>query len=276
MTGGTEKPKSNDSFNWKESLSLALEAAEAAARVLLARFRPPAGASLELHYKGSGDLVTDADLAADRAIAGILKARGSTGDILSEESSSRKGDSQLTWLIDPLCGTLPFSTGLTQWGVNISLSVRSQLELGVITLPATGEVLSAARGHGAYINGKKLDSQEPPGNLPDVLLAFEGDRRNFTNSQRALDHAAGRQYTFASAAYPLAQILLGRLHGYVGREVNVHTAAGAVIARELGIRVTDETGNNINWTPDVSSSALVVAWPRTHATLLSRLTLQPT
>ena len=144
----------------------------------------------------------------------------------------------------------------------------------MIALPATGEVLSAARDHGAYLNGTRLASREPPGNLPEVPLAFEGDRRRFTVSQRALEDAAGRQYTFASAAYPLAQLLLGRLHGYVGRQLNVHTAAAAVIARELGIRVTDEAGKNVNWTPDTSSSALVVAWPRTHATLLSRLTLE--
>ena len=72
MTGEQRNPNSDRAFHWKESLSVATEAAEAAARVLLARFRPPAGASLELHYKGSGDLVTDADLAADRAIAELV------------------------------------------------------------------------------------------------------------------------------------------------------------------------------------------------------------
>ena len=168
-----------NSYDWKESLSVAIEAAEAAGRVLLARFRPPVGASLELQYKGPGDLVTDADLASDRAITDTLEARRDTGNILSEESCDYRGDSQRTWLIDPLCGTLPFSTGLAQWGVNIALSVRSQLEVGVIALPATGEILSAARGHGAFLNGKRLGSEEPRGDLPDVLLAFEGDKRRY-------------------------------------------------------------------------------------------------
>ena len=270
MTRDEPNPNSDSAFNWRESLRVAIDAAEAAARVLLGRFRLPAG-TLKVNYKGSGELVTDADLAADRAIADLLMARGVEGNIVSEETSCDKGDGQLTWLIDPLCGTLPFSTGLAQWGVNIALSVQGQLEVGVIALPATGEVLSAARDQGAFLNGKRLDSQEPSGNLPAVPLAFEGDRRRFTVSQRALEHAAGRQYTFASAAYPVAQLLLGRIHGYVGRELNVHTAAGAVIGRELGIRVTDETGGNVNWPPDVSSNALVIAWPRTHITLLSRL-----
>ena len=275
MTVGPRILTSVGSFDWKESLSVAIEAAQAAGRVLLARFRPPASASLDLQYKGPGDLVTDADLAADRAITDVLDAREDAGNILSEESSHYKGDSHRTWLIDPLCGTLPFSTGLAQWGVNIALCVRSQLEVGVIPLPATGEILSAARGHGAFLNGKRLVSQEPPGLLPDVLLAFEGDKRRFTNSQRALEHAAGKQYTFASAAFPLAQILLGRLHGFVGLDVDVHSAAGTVIARELGIRVTDEAGIDVNWTPDNTSDALVVAWPRTHSTLLSRVNLEP-
>ena len=61
----------------------------------------------------------------------------------------------------------------------------------------------------------------------------------------------------------------------MGRNLDVHTAAGAVIARELGVNVTDEAGNEANWKSDVSSGALVVAWPRTHATLLSRLTPEP-
>ena len=112
-----------NSYDWKESLSVGIEAAEAAGRVLLERFRPPVGASLELQYKGPGDLVADADLASDRAITDTLVARGDTGNILSEESCDYRGDSQRTWLIDPLCGTLPFSTGLAQWGVNIALSV---------------------------------------------------------------------------------------------------------------------------------------------------------
>ena len=96
-----------------EGLSrVAVEAAESASAALLARFRPPADAPLELNYKDPGDVVTDADLAADRAIAQVLESRGAPGNLLSEESSIDKGDSRLTWLIDPLCGTLPFSSGL--------------------------------------------------------------------------------------------------------------------------------------------------------------------
>ncbi len=167
----------------------------------------------------------------------------------------------MTWLIDPLCGTLPFSTGLPHWGVNIALSIETELEIGVVALPTNIEVLSAVRGRGAYINGKKLEAQEPPGNPRDVAIAIEGDYPLFTE-------AAGRHYVFGSAAYPLAQVLLGRLHGAIFKEVSVHTAASVVIARELGIRVTDEVGNDVEWGSHSPSEWLVIAWPRAHAALL--------
>ena len=99
--------------NW---LNVAIDASEAGSRALLGRFRPPIETPLELNYKGPGDVVTDADIASDKAIADVLTRSGVPGNILSEESRTDKGDGQLTWLIDPLCGTLPFSTGLPHWG----------------------------------------------------------------------------------------------------------------------------------------------------------------
>jgi len=146
-----------------------------------------------------------------------------------------------------------------------------ELMIGVVALPTSNEVLSAVRGRGAYINGKKLETQEPPGNPRDVAIAIEYDIRLITGSIRALAEAAGRTYTFASAAYPLGQLLLGRLHGAVFKEVSVHTAASVVIARESGIRVTDETGNDVEWASNTPSELLLVAWPPTHKILLDAM-----
>ena len=125
-------------------LSVALDASKAGSSALLSRFRPPMGTPLELHYKGPSDVVTDADIASDKAITDVLTRSGVPGDILSEESRTDKGDGQLTWLIDPLCGTLPFSTGLPHW-VCVCVALRSGIDLliGVVALPATGEVLRA-------------------------------------------------------------------------------------------------------------------------------------
>ena len=67
-------------------------------------------------------------------------------------------------------------------------------------------------------------------------------------------------------------MLLGRLHGVAGLSgLSVHSAAGVVIARELGVRVTDEAGDEVVWDPGVAPNGLVIAWPRTHKALLTAL-----
>ena len=253
-------------------LNVAIDASEAGSRALLNRFRPPMETPLELNYKGPSDLVTDADVASDKAIADVLTRSGVPGDILSEESRTNKGNGQLTWLIDPLCGTLPFSTGLPHWGVWVALRSGTDLLVGVVALPTTGEILSAAKGQGAFLNGNPIEAREPPGELRDIGVAIEGNNQRFTDAQRILQSAPGRAYAFESAAYPIGQVLLGRLHGVAGlKGLSVHTAAGVVIAREVGVRVTDEAGDDVIWDPSSVPNGLVIAWPRTHKALLTAL-----
>ena len=144
--------------------------------------------------------------------------------------------------------------------------------VGVVALPATGEVLSAANDRGAFLNGVPFEAHEPPGALRDIGVAIEGFNQGFDDVLRRLQRAVGRSYSFESAAYPIGQVLLGRLHGIGGlRRLSVHTAAGVVIARELGIRVTDESGNDVIWDPGAPRNGLVLAWPRTHEALLEAL-----
>ena len=255
-------------FDYDVALDAAVDAAKAASEVLMARFRPPASAPLEISYKGHADPVTDADLAADRAVAGVLKARGVPGNILSEESEERRDVSGYTWLIDPLCGTVPFSTGMPHFGVNIALAHGLQLDIGVVALPATGEMLTAVRGRGAFLNGEPLVVEEPPGDPLDVAISV-GDTRPYTGRKLAIADAAGKHYSFSSAAYPLAQVILGRLHASLNASVNVHTAAAVVIARELGLKVTDEHGKDVTDLTNRDSDTLLVAWPRVHEALLA-------
>lgn len=252
--------------------SVAMEASEAASRALMSRFRPPAGAPLELNYKEPGELVTDADIASDKAITDVLTRQGVPGDILSEESSIDKGDGRYTWIIDPLCGTLPFSTGLPHWGVCIALGSGPDLLIGVVTLPSTGEVISAVQGRGAYLHSMPMKSQEPSGEFGETALALEGQGERFSDTRRAFQHAVRRGYAFGSAAYPIAQVLLGRLHGVVFTgPISVHTAAGVVVARELGIPVTDMAGDELEWDPGSAPNSLIIAWPRTHEATINAL-----
>ena len=84
----------------------------------------------------------------------------------------------------------------------------------------------------------------------------------------------GQIYSFSSAAYPLGQLSLGRLHAVVFyRVAPVHVAAGAAIAQEAGIRVTDGQGRPLEWDDDERAFDIVVAgWPEPHAALLETMT----
>ena len=86
--------------------------------------------------------------------------------------------------------------------------------------------------------------------------------------------SVGQIYSFSSAAYPLGQLGLGRLHAVVFyRVASVHVAAGAAVAQETGIRVTDGRGRPLEWNNDEREFDIVVAgWPEPHAALLEAMT----
>jgi myo-inositol-1(or 4)-monophosphatase len=264
--------------DWDIGLALraALAAADAATTELLARFRPSGKAALDIRVKGPGALVTDADVAADGAIADALIGLDAPGDILSEESQQDRGDPGLTWLIDPLCGTTPYSTGLGQWGVNIALRSRAGLELGVLAIPTLREMLSAVRGKGVSRNGQPWNAIEPPGEMGDIAIGIEIDSGPDWAERMAGDlrwlRVNGQVYSFVSAAYPTAQVILGRMHGVVFHRITpVHLAASAVIAEELGIRVTGPAGEKLDWADDEGFDRVLFAWPRTHHALLEAI-----
>src|SRR4051812_50129858 len=97
---------------------LAVTAAEAGAAVVRARF----GADLTRVDKGAGDFATAADLEAEAAILGVLRA-ARPGDAITGEESGRTGpaDAARAWLVDPLCGTLNFASGAMNVAVNVAL-----------------------------------------------------------------------------------------------------------------------------------------------------------
>jgi len=257
------------------ALEAALAASEAASEVLLARFRS-ADRTLTTWMKTPGALVTDADVAADRAIIAALKRAGAAGDFISEESSEVRGGDGLDWLIDPLCGTVPFSTGMDHWGINIALRREGTLELGVVTLPAQGEQLAAAKGSGVRRNGEPWQASAPGTRLAEVAVGLEvdGGHEWARLLNRGLEWVTqvSQVNTFASFSYPVAQVLLGRLAAMVVYGVTpVHTAAGGAIALEMGLKVTDGAGAPIAWSGNEEREVVVVAWPEVHTELIDAI-----
>jgi myo-inositol-1(or 4)-monophosphatase len=229
---------------------------------------------LESWYKAPRDLVTEADIASDQAITKVLKAAPIPANILSEESASTGGDVELTWLVDPLCGTVPFSRGMGHWGVNVALMSGRELVAGGMYVPSLGEELVAVRGGGVERNGKRWKAPQPVHELlentvvvlehsvADEFIAFVLEEHRWLSK-------LGHINVFNSGAYPIALMCLGRLSGgvfpYTGK---VHAAAGAVVAQELGLKVSDSMGKEIDWSSNDFIPLLVIAVPSLHLQLL--------
>ncbi len=263
-------------YDRRKALGAAIMAAGAASDVLLRRFRPPADRPLDTWQKSPGQLVTDADVAADKAISEALQNYGVPGNILSEESILDRDGDGLTWLVDPLCGTTPYSTGLAHWGINIALRRGANLEIGVVALPQVDERLSAARGAGVSRNGDPFTSKGPGTELAESTVALEVDGgAEWTRLlQGHLDWlgSVGIVNSFSSASYPMAQLCLGRLSAVVFYRVEpMHLAASAVIAYELGIHVTDGAGGTIDWSGDGEIPVAVAGWPEVHPELIAAM-----
>ncbi|MEM8681341.1 MAG: inositol monophosphatase [Planctomycetota bacterium] len=132
-----------------------------------------------IEQKGVGDLVSEVDRAADRAISELL-ADVTPFPILSEELQPEVPDASSFWIVDPLdaSGAFLVNAGPQYPAVLIALREDHETVLGVAYFPLTNEWFYAMRGRGAWHNGKRLvcDSQERLGEVWVELNQY-GDQR---------------------------------------------------------------------------------------------------
>src|SRR5262245_43304083 len=134
-------------------LDTAVEAAQEAGQILLAEFARP----VRISYKGEVDLVTQADKRSEEAIVTRLHSRFPRHAIVAEEGGGKETDSRCRWYVDPLDGTTNFAHSYPCFAVSIGLEEDGDLVVGVIYQPVTGELFTAAKGQGAYLNNKRIE-----------------------------------------------------------------------------------------------------------------------
>src|SRR4029450_5820234 len=105
--------------------------------------------------KGRSDFVTEVDHAAEHAIVDALLKAYPDHAILAEESGA-KGESEYTWIIDPLDGTTNFIHGFPQYAVSIALRHRALITQAVVYDPVRNELFTATRGRGAFLNERRI------------------------------------------------------------------------------------------------------------------------
>lgn len=133
-------------MTYKADLDLAIELANAADEISLARFR-----ALDLHVESKPDRspVTDADKSVEQAIKKILAEKAPNDALIGEEYGTT-GTASRTWIIDPIDGTANYLRGVPVWATLIALAIDGKPTVSVVSAPAFGRRWWAAPGIGAF------------------------------------------------------------------------------------------------------------------------------
>ncbi|MGD0833759.1 MAG: inositol monophosphatase [Candidatus Dormibacteria bacterium] len=133
-------------------LELALALAETGARLARRRFDQ---GRLHVSLKPDGALVSDVDMAVEHEIRARLELERPDDGVIGEEFGVT-GNRRNRWVIDPICGTHNLVRGDPRWAVMVALEVGGRLEAGVVAAPALGRCWWAARGMGAFADGRPM------------------------------------------------------------------------------------------------------------------------
>ncbi len=213
-------------------LELALSLATEASEMLAALRRAP----IHVGVKGLQDFVTD----ADRAVESLIRRRVSKSfpgdEVLGEEGGGNVG--ARGWVVDPIDGTINFIRGLPFFAVSIAYLEDGVPIVGVVAMPATGEIFQAVRGKGAFLNGGPVRVSACAELSRARIVAGYAQRGSREQHLAVLDrlYAAGCDVIkFNSAAVCLAMVAAGRIDGYVERELmSWDVLAGKLLVEEAG------------------------------------------
>jgi myo-inositol-1(or 4)-monophosphatase len=214
----------------------------------------------QVREKGRADLVTDADLASQRAISSYLHERFPDHAFLGEEEGASKtrpaADAPPTWICDPLDGTTNYVHDCPWYCVSIGLQVAGELVVGVVLDPRQKELFVAAKGQGAWLGSRRLQTSATT-SLADALLAtgFPPDLRGQERTLEWWRYFSLRSRSLrrtGSTALNLAYLAAGRFDGYWAFDNHVwDVAGGVVLVREAGGIISNVDGSSFDpYSPD--------------------------
>ena len=246
-----------------------LELAAAAARMagaLLAE-RGGGGAESAVCCKSTPtDLVCEADFAAELAIRELLARERPQDGLLGEEGGEEQGSSGLTWVVDPLDGTINFLFGIPQWAVSVAVRDARGTLAGAVYDPNREELFTAAREGPARLHGPAGElelrgrASEPGGSaatgekLAEAMVAtgLAYDAAVRARQGEVLERLIPRVRDirrFGSAALDLAWTAAGRYDAYFERGLKEwDVAAGLLICERAGLELRElAAGAELPW-----------------------------
>ena len=231
-------------MSFEREAEIAREAAQAGAAVVARHASAQRRAAWD---KSEDNPVTAADLEANAAILGVLRAAFPADAVLSEETADAPArlDAERVWIVDPLDGTKEFVENVPQFAVSVALALAGEPVAGCIVDPSTGECFWAWRGFGAYLGERRLSVSAAASLSESVMLSSRTElKRGQVEPFRGL---VKRVEPVGSVALKLALVAAGRADVWLSAapksewdvcagDLLVHEAGGAFVELARGAR----------------------------------------
>ena len=225
----------------RELLDFGVAAAREAGEITLRYFRK----DFETRLKGKDNFVTQADLEAEEFLRRRISESFPHDAIVGEEGGESPGTSGRRWIIDPIDGTYSFVHGVPFYGVLLGVEVEGEPAVGVINMPALGELVYAAKGLGCFWNGgpARVSATE---RLEDALLLSTDfgscARYGFGPAAEELQRRAAMRRTWGDC-YGYVLVATGRADVMLDPVMNVWDCAALMpVLEEAGGTFSDWQG----------------------------------
>lgn len=214
----------------------------------------------KLKDKATGyDVLTTADAAAEKIILDAVKLNFPDHSIFSEESGSNSLENDHKWFIDPLDGSKHVVRGLPYFCINLAVSYKDEIVLGITYIPLLDQLFEAKKGHGAYLNGQKIHVSDRYA-FEQIIVNAEFPSRNFKVDWGASEYSKAfsqfekliknvfRVRMIGSGPIGLAYTAMGGFDSYVRfQPYSIEdVAAGYLLVKEAGGQITDFDGNEVD------------------------------
>jgi myo-inositol-1(or 4)-monophosphatase len=234
--------------NWDGAM---LQRVESVLGAAAERLRVMQGTRLEVARKEGRDIVTEADLAAERILIDGLLAITPGAAILAEESGASGPPEGPRWVIDPLDGTVNYASGLPWYSSSIAYQEQGATELGLVHAPTAGLIARYIRGRLATVNDRPA-AVSGVSSLGDAVVSVVL-ASNFTPDETRtacaiidrLGRAARGVRIVVSGAYEMALVASACLAAFVTIKADACSHAAAMpLVRAAGGKVTRLDGGD--------------------------------
>jgi len=219
----------------QSALKVAVKAARAAGALMYANWNKPK----KINKAEAHDIKLELDVQCQALIEKTLRVAFPDVPVLGEEGITGDVTAEYRWVVDPIDGTVNYTTGVPHAAVSIALQHCEQSVVGVIYDPFTDELWTTVTGEPTRLNGKIVKVSNTS-KVSDAVIAL-GFSKSKANLNASLPHLtrllrqARKVRILGSAALELAYVASGRLDAYAERRINLwDVAAGSLLVENAG------------------------------------------